>query len=70
MASDRPAIEKEPLINWVARFLNYWEDESMGYGPAATIIVRHILNALNLSQDLGQKDPNHLPEPESYFPDC
>ncbi len=66
----KPAVDKESLIDWVARFLNYWEDESMLYRPAATIIVEYILNAQNLSQDLVQKGLSHLPEPESYFPEC
>ena len=29
MGFDRPAVDREALIDWVAKFLNYWEDTGM-----------------------------------------
>jgi len=75
--SDRPASEKsskgwpnfdkEPIIEWVAQFLNYWEDERMLYWPAAEIIVNQVVDYLILSEGVEQKGPDQMPDPSSYF---
>jgi len=44
MCIDRQAVDRECIIDWIAKFLNYWEDESMLYRPAAEIIVDQLLN--------------------------
>lgn len=67
MGFDRPAVDREALIDWVAKFLNYWEDTGMLYRPAAEIIVNQICNSLCPEKDSEQKALNHLPEPSSYF---
>jgi hypothetical protein len=67
MSLDRPAIDRDALIGWVAKFLNYWEDTGMLYWPAAEIIVNQICNSLCPEKDSEQKEINHLPKPSSFF---
>jgi len=64
----KSAFDKEPLIEWVAKFLNYWEDEGMLYEPAATLIVEHILKFIETHYEGRQGDLiKILPEPSSLF---
>ncbi len=59
--------DKESLIEWVAQFLNYWEDEPMMYGPAAEIIVNQILEFLNHTRQSENEQLIPLPNPETFF---
>ena len=59
--------DKEYLIEWVAQFLNYWEDTDMLYGPAAEIIVDQILSYLNQKQQSESEQLIPLREPQIFF---
>ncbi len=58
---------KDALLNWVADFLNYWEDEPMLYWQAAEIIVNQILISQNPLQDGQQMERDQMPGPETFF---
>lgn len=63
--SDDPRLE--PLLSWLAQFLNYWEDEPMLYDRAAKIILDQILNFLSHMQQPENEQPIRLPEPDTFF---
>ena len=64
LTSDRPTIDKAPLMSWVSDFLWYWEDNGMQYGDAAEIIVNEILKALQGDNNI---KIDQMPNPQSFF---
>jgi hypothetical protein len=60
-------VDRGALIDWVANFLNHWEDGDMLYDQAAEIIVNQIIPFSESFEGSVHTCAKHIPNPEFYL---